>query len=823
MKISLNEIKRLGYDELVRLPIDELVNKIGSQLGEVEGIESLGAMYQDVIVAKVVSVAKHPNADRLNICMIDDAGAVKFAERNENGHVQVVCGAPNVREGLLVAWLPPGATVPETFKQLEPFRLEVRELRGVKSNGMIASARELALGDDHEGILEIDAEAKPGQAFVEAYNLDDYIIDIENKMFTHRPDCFGLLGVARELAGIQQQPFNSPDWYKVTPSFETSGGLNLEIDNPNTDLVPRFMAVSLSSVEIKPSPDWLQTAILRLGSRPINNVVDITNYLMLVTGQPLHAYDYDKVKSGKLGARMAHDGEQLTLLNDKTIKLDTTDIVITDGEKPIGLAGVMGGADTEVSDATKNIILEIATFDMYAIRRTSMRHGLFTDAVARFNKGQSPAQNDRVMVKAVETLSELAGAKQASEVIDNYDKEFTRGQVKISADYINRRLGVKLKSDDMAKLLQNVEFDVETTEDELAVRAPFWRTDIEIKEDVVEEIGRLYGYDNLPLELPKRSVKPAAKNSLFELKQTIRERLAKAGANEVLTYSFVHENLLTKSGQDKQHAYQLSNALSPDLQYYRPSLMPSLLEKVHPNIKAGFDEFALFELGKAHIKDQLDSESLPREDELTALVVTAADKLKKTGAAYYAARKYLVNLVGAKLSFKPIPQEMRAFDITKPYAMERAAFIYVGDKFLGLIGEFSSSAAQQLKLPKYCAGFELDTTALLEVLDADNQYVSLPRFPEVTQDVTLKVPADLPYQELYDFVWNELGKVQPAHSLPALEPLSIYQREEDVAHKQITLRFIIASYQQTLTAEQVNTILNQVSSAARDKYGAERV
>jgi phenylalanyl-tRNA synthetase beta chain len=414
MKVSVNWIKQFTK---VELPIDDLVATIGAQLGAVEEVVDLGAKYQGVLVAKVVSCEKHPNADKLSLCWIDDGGAAQNVDRNKSGHVQVVCGAPNVKAGLTVAWLPPGATVPSTYDN-DPFVLEARELRGVVSNGMLASSKELAISDYHEGIVELDIEAVPGTNFAELYELNDYIIDIENKMFTHRPDCFGILGVAREIAGITGQKFESPDWYK-TPLDRIKPGKNqlkLEVKNDITDLVPRFMAVAMTDVGHGNSPLIIQTYLSRVGIRPINNVVDVTNYLMILTGQPTHAYDYDKLNDGKLETRLSRKGDRLDLLNGKSITFeDNSTILITSNDMPIGIGGVMGGAETEVNAATKNIVIECANFDMYSIRRASMRHGLFTDAVTRFNKGQSLLQNEIVLEEAVATMQYVAGAHVASE------------------------------------------------------------------------------------------------------------------------------------------------------------------------------------------------------------------------------------------------------------------------------------------------------------------------------------------------------------------------------------------------------------------------
>ncbi|HVV26205.1 MAG TPA: phenylalanine--tRNA ligase subunit beta [Candidatus Saccharimonadales bacterium] len=844
MKVSLNAIRYAGehYKTPDLLPdgADALVEKIGAQLGAVEEMVDYGSKFDGVIIVKVVACEKHPNADKLSLCRIDDGKTIKDVERGDDGLVQVVCGAPNVTAGMLAAWLPPGATVPSTVGK-EPFVLTARELRSKKSNGMLASPKELGIGDSHEGLLVVDKDAKPGTPFAKAYRLEgEKIIDIENKMFTHRPDCFGLMGVTREIAGIQQKPFVSPDWYVPHPELPQPDGadggqLPLTVTSELPELVPRFTALTMSNIEVKPSPIWLQIVLSEAGIRPINNVVDYTNFWMLETGQPLHAYDYDKVKAlsggeAQLVVRNPKPGEKIKLLNGKEIEPRAEAIMIATDKQLIGVGGIMGGSETEVDVQTKNIILECANFDMYSIRRTSMAHGLFTDAATRFTKGQSPLQNLAVLLKTADLLRHDAAGKIASQIIDDnhvdktvLDRSALFEPVKLTADFVNTRLGSNFSAADMKQLLQNVEFKVEVSGDELALTAPFWRTDIEQREDVVEEIGRLYGYDRLPASLPKRDLMPAPKDRLLELKANLRARLAKAGANEVLTYSFVHGDLLDKAGQDKSQAFQIANALSPDLQYYRLSLTPSLLEKVHPNIKAGYDQFALFEIGKAHLADQLGDDGLPREDELLSVVVTAAAKAKKNGAAYYEAKKYLTNLVAAPLTIKPVPAAMRAYDITKPFDMNRTAFIYAGETFLGLIGEFRSAVRQNLKLPAYCAGFELDVKALQSVFQAAKAYVPLPRFPKVTQDITLKVSAELPYQELRDFAWGQLEKSRPKNTHAQLEPRDIFQRQDDKAHKQVTFRLEIASYERTLTDPEVNKLLDEVAKAAAEKFGAERV
>jgi phenylalanyl-tRNA synthetase beta chain len=847
MKISVNTIRFLNQHynsagEPAPNGVDDLAERIGAQLGAIEEVVSYGKRFDKVLVVQIASCVDHPNADRLHICMIDDGGVVDGVERDEHGYIQVVCGAPNVREGLKVAWLPPGATVPATYDK-DPFVLEAREIRGQKSNGMLASPKELSISDSHEGILEITGDIAPGTLFAEAFNLSgDAVLDIENKMFTHRPDCFGWLGVAREIEGIYHRPYKSPDWYTVNsafPGIETEE-LKLEVRNELPELVPRFVAVTMRDVEIKESPLWLQIELAKVGLRPINNIVDYTNFFMLETGQPLHAYDYDKVKARSEGdhaavvVRKPHDGEKITLLNGKVIEPRSEAIMIATNKELLGVGGVMGGGDTEVDANTRNIIIECANFDMYSIRRTSMAHGLFTDAVTRFNKGQSPLQNKAVIAKIVDEIRQFAGGKVASALIDDnhlstevMERASLHAPVTVTTQFVNERLGFRLSAEEMKTLLTNVEFRVDTDGDSLTVTAPFWRTDIEITEDVVEEIGRLYGFDHLPMELPLRSLAPAQRNTKLDLRNKLREVLAEAGANEVLTYSFVHGNLLERVGQNKDQAFQLGNALSPDLQYYRLSLLPSLLDKVHPNIKAGYGQFALFEMGKTHIIGQ-EEDGLPKEFERLALVFAADDKTatQYAGAPYYQAQQYLMYLLNAlglgdDVTFVPIAQD-DTDSATPYYAPGRAATVMVNDVVVGRIGELSNSVRATLKLPAFIAGFELGLEPLY-ALARPRHYLPLSRFPKVEQDICLKVSASTTYLQVYDLVLQHLNEIRPATTTLTVTPIDIYQREDDKAGKQVTVRVSLADYEKTMTDAEVSSMLDSVTAAAHDTLGAERV
>ena len=844
MKVSLNTVQRLIDVDLPSTA--ELVERVNQQLGGVEEIIELGPKYQDALIVKVVSCQRHPDADRLSVCLVDDGGVFESVERNDDGLVQIVCGANNVKSDMWAVWLPPKSIVPSTLDDDEPFRLGSRELRGVMSHGMLASAKELGIGDDHDGIVELkdndlpqDEELAIGSSFAKTFGLDDTIIDIENKMFTHRPDLFGQLGVAREISAIlkglpqddeKDIEYQNPSWYLTKPQFDGADGLNLEVFNDTADNVPRLMFVAMKDVAVKPSPLWLQCALVAMGSKPINNIVDATNYMMLMTSQPTHAYDYDTLQGSKIGARLAKKGETVRLLNDKVYQLDEADIVIADGERAIGLAGIMGGLDTEVTDSTKNIVLECANFDMYAVRRSSMRHGLFTDALTRFNKGQSPLQNDRVLAR----LMELIDGEQASRVFDlpadsSYkDKDSLCLDMSVSADFVNARLGLDLTAKQIGNLLSRTNFVSRTPDSDdqsLLITAPYWRTDIDEPEDIVEEVGRLYGFDKLPRELPRRSTAPVSKNSKREIKQKASQILQRNGANQVLTYSFVHGDIIAKSGQQADRAYKLSNALSPDLQYCRLSLVPSLLDKVYMNIRAGYDKFILYEFGKSHDKQLTDDDGLPVESESLAGVY--ATKSQSDDASYFIVKSILADLLNSlnvnDLQYQPLDNSA-GYDFSQldqaiaPFEPSRSALLVQNETVVGVIGEFKSSVIRKFKLPESSAGFEISLSVLQSGLEHAN-YQALSRYPSVSQDMTLRVPAETSYSDIEAALKDSLKD----HEIDIeLTPKSIYMSDLSDTEKAVTFHLKFTHTERTLQESEASQIVDQAFGDLADKIGASR-
>lgn len=822
---------KVDLSKILKLSQTELSEKLNSQIGAFDEIIDWGLRYEGVYVVKIVSAEKHPDADKLQICLIDDGGAAKNVDRNQDGFVQVVCGAPNAREGLSTVWVSPGSTVPSTFEDKEPFVISKIKLRGQESNGMLASNKELNISSDHEGILELESPEvekillKPGTPFKKLYNLDDIIVDFENKMFTHRPDCFGHLGIAREVAGIQGINFRSPEWYQnMAPAFpEAESKLKLEIINQIPELVPRYTAVCIEGIEIAPSPVWLQSYLTRLGIKPINNVVDVTNYMMVLTGQPMHAFDFDKVKQtenlAELTIRKPSKGDKLKVLSGKDIDLHEDTITIYKDDLPIDLAGMMGGANSEISDDTTRIILQSASFDMYNIRRTSMRFGIFTEAVTRYTKGQPEAQTAVVLFKAMQMIQELIPDSKTGEVLDLGDKKSEPKHLEIKIEKINSILGLNLSREQISKTLNFVEIYSHEMLDEVCVTPPFWRTDLEIPEDYIEEIGRLYGFNNIEAKLPVRRISPARKNPMIELKSVIRANLSKHGANEVLTYNFVNESLLKRAGQDPELAYKIRNAISPDLQRYRLSLVPNLLDKVSMNVKAGQDKFALFELGKCHVKDHLEDKDingvkLPVEFQRLGFVYTNKDQ--QDGSPYFVAKKYLEDILKTlNIDYRFIELNSEMFGakipISSVFEPARSAGLEIKDgnkyELRAIIGEFNPATTQNFKLPINSAGFELDLGLISEKYNLDPSYKPLNKFPLISQDLTVEVTPTDKYSETYNSLENKLNSKTKSTGVEfKILPLSIYQAKSG-ADKKISFNIEFWHPERTLTSKEVSKLI----------------
>ena len=766
MKISLNWIKKY-----VKIPVsdEELIRLIGARLVEVEGVIDESHKYDNIYVVKVVSAEKIPDT-HLTLCQIN-VGADEL--------VQVVCGAPNVREGMLAAWIAPGAVVPASVHEDQPFVIGKRKmLNKYDSNGMLAGADELDFGDDHSGIVEIDPEmAEPGDLLKDVFELDDKILEIENKSLTHRPDTFGIIGFSREVAGILGESFDYE--YQDTT---LKPGKELSVKIADADICGRYTAIVLEKHgEIdKKYLSMVDVLLSKSGMKPISPIVDVTNYLMLLTGQPLHAFDYDKfVKVGKsakpeITVRLAKKGEKLELLDDTKVDLIESDIVICSGDTPVALAGAMGGKSTMIDENTRSIIIESATFSLYNLRKTQMAHGIFSEAITRFTKGQPSYQCLKVAEAAAEML---AGGYRVALVADTEKKSEKPISVEVNIDETNGLLGTDYSEKEIVKTLENVGFEIEGKNGNLKVKSPLWRTDIHIKEDVIEEVGRLNGYDNIAPVLPLHQT--AEKNASLSLKARIRDILSSFGANEVLTYSFVSAHLVEKAGLDPKESYRIVNSISPELQLIRQAIVPSLLDKAYVNQKLPVDKFAIFEMNKVYQKSLgLDSEGVPVEKMHLALVIA---ERKNAGTAYYQAKYYLERLLEALNIEVSFEGKLDTCPVSRPFEKKRSASVVVNGETIGVVGEFKNSVRRAFKLGDYLAGFELDFDKLIEYARPTREIDTSP----VVDKRDLTVETDKTYREVIEKVEEILAK----HEVKAeITPLAIYQ-PETIKHISIHLEF----------------------------------
>ena len=844
MLISLNEIKKL-VPEAAKVETSELVKLIGSRLVEVEGTIDLAPKYAGIKIAKVVECEAIPET-HLHLCKID-AG--------EKDLIQVVCGAPNVHAGMLAVWIAPGCIVPETYGG-ENFKLSVRPLRGFDSHGMLAAADELALGEDHDGIVEIDPDfAKPGDNFAEKFELNDIILDIENKSLTHRPDTFGIIGFAREVAGILGAKFDEPslDFGGLLVSQNLTAeefakhvtdSERVSITVEDEKLCPRYSAAvfAVSAADMENALDkhtyFTKDAVFlaKAGMRSISKIVDATNITMLMTGQPLHAFDYDKFKAvggggePKIVVRAARSGEKLKLLDDSEIELNETDIVICSNDIPVALAGAMGGESTEIDGDTKKVILESATFSLYNLRKTQMSHGIFSEAITRFTKGQPVAG---VVPALARCASMLLSSPDKIVDFEISGKDTNPNEVTISVAEINSLLGTDYDKDLIVRTLANVGF-VEQSGDprravgvtragspeaepqarihgearwqdpntpatnhfaskELVFEAPLWRTDIHIKEDIIEEVGRLLGYDNIKLDFPTRHFIGAEKNPLLELKTKLRDLLSgRFAAHELLTYSFVSKKLQENVGEKTDDSYEIINSISPELQCFRQSLIPSLLEKVRDNEKAGYHNFAVYELNQVSKKSfGKDADGVPVLKNHLALVTTGD---------YYAAKAVLTELL-SELGIKDV--EIAKYSGNLPYLEPLHSATVSGIA----LGEIKASVVKRLKISGSVSAFELDLDELLHAIPPVSATVSkISKFPSVERDLTIKVGNDVEFSACIEPI---LSIFKAKKLIVSIEPTSIYQSEKDTKNISFHLRF--SSLDKTLENAEISDIMNEIS------------
>jgi len=827
MKASINLLKKLSG---VELEDKEIVKLISEHIGQVEDSHDLREDYKEIVIAEIMEKQEHPNADKLGVYKISD-GKDKL--------IQVVAGDKTLEVGDKVVYLRPGSTVPYTiYTEAQPVVISKRKMRDIESNGMMGAEKELNIGSDYSKVFRLPKDAPVGESFSKYYELDDTVVDIENKALTNRGDLFGILGLARELAAITNNRFESPKWYTEDNIHftEEKSCLDINIINDAETLCPRYTAISFDNIMIEQSPIWLKSFLTKSGIASINNVVDITNYLSHLIGQPLHAFDYDKLVSNdpnskgiaNINIRMAKTEEKILALDNKLYELDEDTMVIADSTNPIAIAGIIGGSDTQVDENTKRIVLECANFDKTSIRKTSMRLGISTEAATKFKHAINPYTCIPTLIKAVELIKELSGASLASEITDIYPLPLDNKSLSFTQDSLNTHLGTELSKETVETILSNMEYKVDGKEKEdIKVQIPYWRMDIDIKEDVFEDIGRVYGYNNIQIFLPTRNIAPSGTNELYNLKRRIREILSNSGANETDTYSFTNIETLKKCNQDPELAFRVKNALAPELSLMRTSIISSLLTKTEENLQRGFNKFVLFEMNISHQRNLTDGAGLPLESWYLSTVVVDSTNVSNT-SAFYLAKRYLNKILEtlhvedieytlvSESSEQDLPSNIK--NLVYSFEPNRAALITSGKYVLGVVGEFSTLVKSNFKLPIYSSGFEIDLNSLLDIESKTNIYQEVPKYPSSIKDLCIETEKDIKYIDLE----SEIQKIVNKEDLwGEVTCIDIYSKDKGDFKKRITFRLNLRNFNKTLENKDITEIIGKIEKKLKSKFQSE--
>ncbi|OGY41285.1 MAG: phenylalanine--tRNA ligase subunit beta [Candidatus Buchananbacteria bacterium RBG_13_39_9] len=806
-------ISKNWLQDFVKIPNSLSAKELGLKLtmatAEVESIKNQAESLQGVIVGEILEIKKHPNADKLYLAIVD-IGKAKL---------NIVCGAPNVREGQKVPVATIGAVLPNGMK------IEKVKVRGTESSGMLCAEDELGLGKDHTGILILDKNFKVGEPLSRVLGLDDVIYEIENKTLTHRPDLWSHYGIAREVAAILSEKLKE---YKVTlrEPFGSAQGrphhdiTKLDIKIEDYKLCPRYCGVVLEGIKIEDSPKWMQKRLEAVGMRAINNIVDITNYVMMEIGQPLHAFDYDKLAEHRIVVRNAKKGEKIKTLDDQDRELNESILVIADANKPVAIAGIMGGANTEIDNFTKKIIIESANFDHVSIRQTEAKLGLRSEASIRFEKSLDPNLAEWGIKRAVELILQLCpSAKIVSQITDVKKFQLNQGPLKVSLDFLNKKIGQEIPADKIVKILTNLGFEVKKGKTELVITVPTWRAtkDISIPEDIVEEVARIFGYDNLKVDMPLVDMKRPEINKERELERKIKQILAYGfGLNEVYNYSFVSEEQLEKIGLETADHVKILNPQAKELNLLRRSLIPNLLDNAALNCR-NYDDFGLFEIGSIYWPEakgekisNKEEKYLPLQVKLISGVITE----KKNDKPFYIAKNVIAGLF-AQLHFDYKLEKIT--DVLPFVKKNRAVKILVQGKDIGYISEAADNLYDKLGLKSKVAIFEFNLTKLTDLYSEAIKYKPIPKFPSIDLDISMIIAKKILWEEIYQAV-REVDK----DLIRKIMFFDVYEGQGiPEGKKSIAFRIEYRSDDKTLTMEEVQVIHQKVLSILESKFSAQ--
>jgi len=798
MKVSLNWIKE--YVD-VELPPDELSHLLTMTGLEVEGLEAVGQGLDDIIVAKILKVAPHPNANRLSICSVDTG-----RER-----IEVVCGAPNAEEGVLSPLILAGGILPDGT------RMKESRIRGEVSGGMLLAEDEIGLTDDHSGIMILAPDLTPGTSFSSALSYPDWVFDLG--ITPNRPDCANVIGIAREIAAVTGKRLREPDIELEESGPAIEDLTSITIIDP--DGCPRYAAGVIQDVGLGRSPFWMRYRLYQSGVRSISNLVDVSNYVMLEMGQPLHAFDYDRLRENRIVVRRADKGETFTTLDGESRRLSHESLMICDGERAVALAGIMGGLNSEIFAGTRNVLVESAFFDPVTIRRGSKQMGLSTEASYRFERGADIGGTISALKRAVFLICRLAGGKVAKGIIDNYPKTLTPPVIHLRKDKTNRILGTTISKDVMKGYFEALEMEVhDVNGNELKVKPPSFRVDIKREVDLIEEVARLYGFDKIPLTYP--SVRPSEEGDAPEIliRDRIRSIMTALGFSEIITYSFISPDsadmLGAEENSDLRLFTSLMNPLTVDQSVLRTSLVPGLMTAVKTNMFHEGRDLKLFEWGKTFIRK--DGYQQPIEKIYLAGIMTGLCQEK----SWYNDEKLcdFYDIKGAvEALLKALGLEGARFQRKNGLSgldPEISSGIYCSASFLGQVGRVASNVIEAYDLKDEGVYlFELDVEALLKVLSVAREFRPFPKFPAVFRDISLLVERRIESARIIEIIRKEGGEL-----LEAVQIFDLYEGEKiDPLEKAIAFRISYRSAHETLEGEKINNLHESIIDKIRHETG----
>ena len=803
MNVTLNWLKHYIDFELSPSELADRLTMLGI---EVESVKQLGAELEGVVVGSVGSITPHPNADKLVLCQVDIG---------EPEALQIVCGAPNVREGMLAPVATIGATLPIGLT------IKRAKLRGETSHGMLCSEKELGLSEDAAGLMELPTDIPLGKSISEVLGLDDVVFELE--ITPNRPDCLSLIGVAREIRAETGNPLKLPVIDLKESETDIGNLTSVTIDAP--DLCPRYAARVIRGVKVGQSPAWLQQRLESIGVGVINNIVDITNFVLMEYGQPLHAFDYHKLAENRIVVRRAMAGENITTLDEVDRELTPDMLVIADAEKPVALAGIMGGYDSEITETTSDVLLESAYFNPSSIRATAKVLGISTEASYRFERGADPGAVLAALDRAAQLIAELAGGTICKGVVDVYPGQQPLTQIQLRPERVNFILGTALDTSEMVQILSDLGFGIEESRPEVApteesvfqVIVPTFRADVTREIDLIEEIARVYGYDNIPTTLPKGDIPVPAPDPKVEVRRRVKQFLLAAGMMEAINYSFSDPNNFDKTrftaDDPRRDVLKLQNPLSPEMSVLRTTLLPSLLENAQHNRNHQIDTIALFEIGSVFIGTGAEKEP----ERVTGILAG------QVGDGVYSNPYREPDFYDIKGLVEGILEVCGIVDYTlektdaPTFHPGRNAAVLLRNKQIGIFGEAHPEVLDNYDLPYKAYLFDFDMEALVAAAIFAKRFEPIPVYPKVERDLAIVVDEGVLSDMPTGLIYTTGGEL-----VESVRLFDVYEGEQvPEGKKSLAYAITYHSATETLTDKAVNALHDKIIKHLNQELGAE--